>query len=195
MGLKCRICASNSADAVNSDLVRGLPVRDVARKYAFSRSGTDRHARKCLPRALAAYQVPQQTLADQLAGLWAEAKRLQAQAEAGGDLRAALVALRQLVELLELKMRAMPPALQSGQQKQVQITVKYEEPIRREGLTDAQLVNELGLLVRRTKSEPVLVCCAKLACLLRRKPVPAEVEAIESKVLPQLSEGDNGETT
>ena len=68
MRLKCRICASSSADLVNADLVRGQSVRDTAAKYGFSRSGTDRHARRCLPKALAAYSVPQQTLADQVSG-------------------------------------------------------------------------------------------------------------------------------
>ncbi len=125
MAQTCRICASSSADAVNADLVGGLSVRDVARKYTFSRSGTDRHARRCLPKALAAYEVPGQSIGDELRGLWLEAQRLKDRAERAGDLRAALVALRQLCDLLELKMRAMAPMLRA--QKQMQVVVVYGE--------------------------------------------------------------------
>lgn len=192
MSQSCRICSSSSADAVNADLTRGLSVRDVAARFGFSRSGTDRHARRCLPRALAACQVPQQTLADQLTGLWAEAKRLQAQAEADGDTRAALVALRQLVDLVELEMRAMPPTLR-GPQKQVQITVCYEKPKVRPALSDTQLVEELGHLARRTKSEQIMATAARLAVLLSGRPISQELDEQLAKAEagpPQLPEGD-----
>ncbi len=186
MGLKCRICASSSADLVNADLVRGQSVRDTAAKYSFSRSGTDRHARRCLPKVLAAYAVPEQTVADELRGLWQEAQRLKQEAERGGDLRVALVGLRQLADLLVLKMRAVET--RAGLKEQVNFVIRYDHTptASKPELSDAEIAKQLGALARRTKSEAVMACCAKLAFLLRRKPVPVELETIERKVLPQL---------
>jgi len=191
MSLPCRICSSRAVDDVNSALVGGASVRVVARRFGFSRSGTDRHARKCLPRALAAYSVPQQTLGDELRGLWAEATRLKDRAEATGDLRAALVGLKQLAELLELRLRALPPP---RPQKQVEICVRYEDPKVRPALTDAQLVEELANLARRTKNETMMACAARLALLLKNRVISPELDAQLSKAeagAPQLPDGGN----
>lgn len=197
MSQPCRICSSRALDSVNADLTRGVSVRITAARHGFSRSGTDRHARKCLPRALAAYQVPHQTLADELKGLWLETQRLKAKAERAGDLRAALLCLRELADLLELKLKTLPPTLRAPQ-KEIEIRVTYEEPKTRSPLTDAALVKELGELCKRTRSEQVLAVAARLALLLKGRPIPQDLDDQLAKAEagpPQLQGGDDGEPT
>ncbi len=101
-----------------------------------------------------------------------------------------MVGLRQLCDLLELKMKSMPPQLRAPQ-KQVQILVRYEDPKvrspREEPLSDHEIITQLGQLVRRTESQAVMAVAAKLALLLKGRPIPMELEAIETSVLPQLS--------
>ncbi len=194
MAQSCKICASGARDDVNSDLMRGQSVRDVARKYGFSRAGTHRHSLKCLPQALAAHSVLGQNIGDELASLWKEAERLKRAAENSGDLRAALIGLRQLCDLLELKMRAIPSNLR-GVQQAVEFHVTYDSRPREDTvLSDDQILQQLGLLIRRTKSEPVMACAARLALLLKNRVIPAELDAQLAKVeagVPQLPDGGN----
>jgi hypothetical protein len=88
-------------------LVNGKPFRNIAERFGTSASALTRHKAEHIPAAMAqarsAAEVAQADgLVDQLVRLRADARRIEEKAEETGDLRTALMGIRELVRILEL---------------------------------------------------------------------------------------------
>lgn len=112
VGRRCSVCQHPEVFAVNEAIVAGASFRDVARQYTLSHDAVTRHAAKHLPAALMkAAEAQEVASADKLMAkvnqLETDARRIGREAEAGGDLRAALAAVGQLVKIVELEGRLL----------------------------------------------------------------------------------------
>lgn len=106
----CSVCSHPDRERVELGLVTGRPKRRIAAETGLSESAIHRHDAEHLPGAvLAAQDAREAAQADRLLAATVErendALRLMAQAEAEGDIRAAVVALREARECLELRAR------------------------------------------------------------------------------------------
>jgi hypothetical protein len=86
-------------------LIAGTPLRQVAARFGTSSSALFRHKKDHLPNALVkameAIEVAEATtLLEKVRLLEFEARRIQMKAEKAGDLRAALLAINQLVHIV-----------------------------------------------------------------------------------------------
>ncbi len=110
MPRRCTVCLHPERQAIDARLVKGESARLLAALYGVSDRALRRHAANHLPAALAeARSAEAATKADDLlakvAQLEADAQRLGRAAEAAGDLRTALGAVRELVRIVELLAR------------------------------------------------------------------------------------------
>jgi hypothetical protein len=102
----CTVCCHKSRRQIERELLTGRPYRSVAKQFAAAPDAVFRHKRH-LPRTLVkaeeAKQVAQaESLIEQLKVLNEKARDLAAKAEASGDYRTALLAVRELVRIVEL---------------------------------------------------------------------------------------------
>jgi len=105
---KCKVC--NHPDRVDIDkaLVSGRPLRLIAEQYGVSRSSLSRHQKaghviEQVSKAQKAKEIADaDTLIDQIRNLQGRANDVLSQAEAGGDLRGACAAIREIRSILEL---------------------------------------------------------------------------------------------
>jgi hypothetical protein len=93
--------------AIDADLVAGVPFRKIAERTGTSVTALHRHKGACLPAALvkateAAEVVRADDLLAKARAIEEEARRLGRKAEQQGDLRAALLACRELARICEL---------------------------------------------------------------------------------------------
>jgi len=107
---RCTLCVHPEREAIDARIVGGEAARLLAAVYGVSDRALRRHAANHLPAALAdAQSAKAATKADDLLGkvaqLEADAQRLGRTAEAAGDLRTALGAVRELVRIVELLAR------------------------------------------------------------------------------------------
>jgi hypothetical protein len=103
----CTVCAHPQRAEIDSALVAGGAIRAIARQYSLGRDSIARHQSDHLPAALAlaqgAVQVAQaDDLLSQVRGLHRRALAILATAEAQGDLKVALAAIREARGNLEL---------------------------------------------------------------------------------------------
>lgn len=106
----CTICRHENRRDIEKALISGVPLRDLAGRYGLSKSSLQRHKAEHLPvRLLRAKEAAEVSQASDLLG---EIRRLQdkaldilAQAEAAGDLRTALMGVREARSCLELAAR------------------------------------------------------------------------------------------
>ena len=115
------MCAHPARDAIDRALVAGTPNLRIARRYSLTEQSLRRHKDTHLPKALV---QAQKTVAIELATdlatethrLAADARRIGQAAEAKGDLRTALAAVRELVRMIELmaKVQAVDAADRAG---------------------------------------------------------------------------------
>ncbi len=104
----CTICSHNQAHVINVALVAREPYRDIARRYGVSKDALKRHSQEHIPKLLVqAKQAVEASQADdlvrQVKGLQAKTIQLLNDAEAAGELRTAIAAIREArgnVELL-----------------------------------------------------------------------------------------------
>lgn len=106
----CTACAHAERDALDLALVRGAPMRRIAAEYALSETAVRRHAAKHLPAALVTANEAREAcrgerLVAEIVALQGKAVELVARAEAEGDVRAAVVALKEARECVELRAR------------------------------------------------------------------------------------------
>jgi hypothetical protein len=104
----CSACTHPERDALDRALVRGEPKRQIAARLGLAESALGRHARAHVPRMLVSAQAAREAVsADALIGeslaMQAKALDLMARAEAEGDLRGAIVALKEARECVELR--------------------------------------------------------------------------------------------
>ena len=104
----CKCCTHPRRAELDRELVANQrPYRAIAHDFAVSRDSVFRHQRDHLPKLLVqaegAKEIAQaDDLFTQLKGLNAKARELAAKAEAAGDYRTGLMAIRELTRLLEL---------------------------------------------------------------------------------------------
>lgn len=117
----CSICVHRRRDEIDSALLTGEPLRDIAGRVPVAKSALHRHKGHLPATLVKARQAQEMARADGLAAelgtLASEARRLQAAAEAAGDLRTAIAALRELTRLIELRARV------AGELKDSQINI------------------------------------------------------------------------
>lgn len=107
MARTCTICIHPSKEDIDKALLAGQPYRRVAKQYEASESSVYRHQQDHLPAAMvkaveAAEVAHGGTLLEQLNGLQVKALGILTKAEQAGDLRTALMAVREVRGTLEL---------------------------------------------------------------------------------------------
>ena len=107
MVLQCSVCQHVSRDAIELSLIHGEPMRDVAGRYAISKSALHRHKNAHLPKALARAQEAQEivradSLLEEVGALLARTDTIYTESVANGDMRLALSAIREKRGCLEL---------------------------------------------------------------------------------------------
>ncbi len=103
----CTVCTHPAREEIDKALLDGGPYRGVAERYGASASAVYRHKQDHLPKALVQAVEAQvvehgANLLDQLQDLQQRALRILDQAEAAGDLRTALAAVREARGCVEL---------------------------------------------------------------------------------------------
>lgn len=106
MPRSCTICLHAERDAIDAALLAQQPLRDIARQYRVSKDALSRH-REHLPAALVQAKAAEDvTHADdllaQVRDLQARALTILDTAEAAGDLKVALAAIREARGCIEL---------------------------------------------------------------------------------------------
>lgn len=134
-GPMCKVCSHIRRKEIDQALVSGVPTRRVARQFGLDHNTVGRHRSNHLPTLLARAQDQlelrhSQDLAMTLNRLYQKGHDLMLRAEAEGDTRAALVALRELVNVVEVAARAAgvaeaPPLPARGP---ILIRVVYDDP-------------------------------------------------------------------
>ncbi len=107
MARTCTICRHAEREAIDADLVAGTPYRHIAARTGTSTGALQRHKAACLSATLvkateAAEVVQADVLLMKARAIEEEARRLGRKAERAGDLRAALLACRELARICEL---------------------------------------------------------------------------------------------
>ena len=107
MPRSCTVCTHPDRPAIDLALVNGVSGNAVAAKYRVSEDAVVRHCGNHLPAALAQGQAAaEMARADDLLGqlqrLQADARRIGGKAEDVGDLKTALMGVRELVRIVEL---------------------------------------------------------------------------------------------
>ncbi len=118
MPRSCSICLHPEREEINAALLSETPLRDMARRYATSKDALARH-REHLPvhlvKAQDAAEVAQaDNLLEQVKSLQARALTILDKAEASGDLRTALSAIREARGNLELLAKLLGELQQEG---------------------------------------------------------------------------------
>ena len=127
----CTVCRRADQHAIDCALLSGEPFRSIAVRTGVSKSALVRHRVKCVPRDLSAARLAKEIAEADL--LLADVTRLQrranailAKAEALGDLRTALSAIRELRGTIELLAR-LAGELRDATQVNVLVTPEYQQ--------------------------------------------------------------------
>ena len=107
MAITCKTCTHPAKEDIDKALLAGTPYRSVAKQYEASPPSVYRHQQDHLPAALAkaveAAEVAHgDSLLEQLKWLQVKALGILSKAEQAGDLRTALMAVREVRGTLEL---------------------------------------------------------------------------------------------
>lgn len=107
MSRTCATCIHPEHEAIDKTLLAGQPYRSVARQYEASPPSVYRHQQEHLPAAMvkaveAAEVAHGGSLLEQLEGLQVKALGILTKAEQAGDLRTALMAVREVRGTLEV---------------------------------------------------------------------------------------------
>jgi predicted RNA-binding Zn ribbon-like protein len=121
----CTICTHPKRSEIDRRLLTGEPVRTIVRAIAghvpISKTSLQRHQRhvsEAISKSQEAVEIAHgDDRVSELQQLASEARRLQAKAEADGDTRTAIAALRELTRLIELRARV------AGELKDRQVNV------------------------------------------------------------------------
>jgi len=103
----CSICTHRQRPAIDQALVAGEPYRGIAQRFAASPDAVFRHRSDHLPATLVQARAVEEVahadgLLGQLVRLQDDARRIGSRAEEAGDLRTALIGIRELVRIVEL---------------------------------------------------------------------------------------------
>lgn len=119
MPRKCSICEHPQAEEINTALLNGVSLRNIAERYSVSKTALHRHKESHLPADLVKAQEAQEvakadSLLDQVAELRDKALAILAKAEQAGDLRTALQGVREAKGCLELLAKLQGELAQEG---------------------------------------------------------------------------------
>jgi hypothetical protein len=94
----CTVCTHEDRADIDSALLAGASLRDIARRVSLSKDAVARHKRDHLPTSLLVAQEVEEiahadSLLDQIRGYQRRVDTITAKAEAGGDYRTALSGL------------------------------------------------------------------------------------------------------
>jgi len=107
----CTICCHREREAIDADLVAGVPLRRIAAQSGTSTGALQRHRCHVAAGVVRAAETCEHergtSLLEKIRSMEGEARRLGAKAEQEGDLRAALLALRELGRAFELQGRLL----------------------------------------------------------------------------------------
>ena len=106
----CGVCRLPNRHQAEEALLAGEPLRNVAKRFGTSSTALYRHKEAHLPakliKAAESREIDSaESLTAKLQAIETEARRLGQKAEKAGDTRTALVAIRELVRLIELAAR------------------------------------------------------------------------------------------
>ena len=107
MSRSCTVCAHVNRDKIDEVLLAGQSLRDIAGQFLLSKSALERHKVDHLPATLVKAQevaeiVRADNLLDKAQGLYSKAQSILSAAEEAGDLRTALIGVREARGNLEL---------------------------------------------------------------------------------------------
>jgi hypothetical protein len=107
MSVTCKTCTHPAKEEIDKALLAGQPYRGVAKQYEASAPSVYRHQQDHLPAAMvkaveAAEIAHGDSLLEQLKWLQVKALGILTKAEQAGDLRTALIAVREVRSTLEL---------------------------------------------------------------------------------------------
>lgn len=107
MPRQCSVCTSTDRPAIDGELVRATPLRTIASRYGVTRQALHRHRQTHLPASLvrdrqATELANAEQLLEQITDLQRHALSALARAEAMGDQRGALAAIREARACLEI---------------------------------------------------------------------------------------------
>ena len=136
MPRRCTVCASPQREELERALLRGVPKRQIAAAHGLTEAALGRHERSHLPALLVQGETARRAasadalLAETLA-MQGKALDLLARAEAEGDLRCAVAALRELREIVELRARLAERMLAAEAEQPPAIVVEVRESLGR----------------------------------------------------------------
>lgn len=139
MPQRCSVCIHKNVDAINCELLRGTPLRKIAEQYGVSSTALFRH-KQHMPAALAqakeAEDIAQaEDLLKQIAELRKRAFAILDKAEQAGDLKTALLGIREAKGCIEL-LAKMQIVILEKQQQEVKELPKIVEVYLEEGDLD-----------------------------------------------------------
>jgi hypothetical protein len=107
MPRRCSICTHGELEAIDTALVDGEPYRNIAAQFGISTSALQRHKRTHIPQSLMKAVVAEELMrADDLLAHVSELRKralsILEEAEREGDLRSALLAIREARGCIEL---------------------------------------------------------------------------------------------
>ena len=142
----CTICRHPEREAIDADLVVGTPYRHIAARTGTSTGALQRHRCHIAAEVVHAAETCEHdrgaSLLEKIHAMEAEAQRLGKKAETEGDIRAALLALRELGRAFELQGRmvgAFKTDSASGQVITVNVLVMDESGNERQALRTSDL--------------------------------------------------------
>ena len=149
----CTICTHPKHTEIDRRLLAGEPVRAIVRAIAghvpISKTSLQRHQRHVSEAISKSHEAAEIVHGDELVSelqqLASEARRLQAKAEADGDTRTAIAALRELTRLIELRARV------AGDLKDRQVNVLNVN------LDESTATRMAELYLSRRKTQEVLI--------------------------------------
>ena len=114
---RCKICRSPRRSELDAALLRGVAARALARQFGLTAMSLVRHKRKCLQGALIEAAAAQSkiceyglSLVDDLKQVAVDLRRIAIAAETRGHYSAAIGALKEQREILELRLTHGEPA-------------------------------------------------------------------------------------
>ena len=115
----CGVCRLPNRHQAEEALLAGEPLRNVAKRFGTSPAALFRHGKAHLPvkliKAAESREIDSaESLTAKLKGIEADARRLGHGAERAGDLRTALIAVRELARQYELAARMQAARLQAS---------------------------------------------------------------------------------
>lgn len=119
MPRRCLVCLSPDRAVVDEALVGGTPFRNVSKRHGLSVASLFRHRKEHIPGALVRVEEARKdaeagNLYEKVRALEADAHRLKEKAEKEGDIRAALVAVDKLLDVIRLLHELRGPAGDGG---------------------------------------------------------------------------------